>query len=91
MKVYEVLNYFDRSRYFVSAASEEEMLYLVDPEYLKKLNDPFYRGDDGQYDDLRNSREERMKDIKFKKLIDDSSKPSISEHNLDGDLDKFYF
>ena len=91
MKIYEVLNYFDRSRYFVSASSEEEMLHLVDSEFLKKLNEPEIFNDDGRYDDLRNSREERMRDISFKLLIEDSSEPTIAKHNLDGDLDKFYF
>ena len=39
MKVFEVLNYFDHTRFFVSAKSEEEMLELMDAHFLKLLEE----------------------------------------------------
>lgn len=96
--IFEVLNYFDRSRYFVAATSEQEMLDIADASFLKKLNtdpdlvDDYIEDDDErQYDDLRNSREERMDYISYELLIEDASKPTITQKNLAGDLDKFYF
>jgi hypothetical protein len=98
MQIYEVLKYFDRTRYYVAANSEQEMLDMVDAEFVKQLNTATDLVDDydeengeRQYDDLRNSREDRMREISYTLLIDDARKPTIVEHNLKGDLHKFYF
>ena len=89
MKVYEVINDFDMSRYYVSARSEEEMIKLVDDEFLKKLKE--ITDDEGQYDDLRESKEERMDCISYKILKEDATKVGLTEKPFKGDEHKFRF
>jgi len=89
MQVYEVLNYFDRTRYFVSVPDETTLINVVDEAFLKELKS--ITDDDGQYDDLRESKEERMEHISYTLLIEDATKINVCEHNLEGDLNKFYF
>lgn len=79
----------------MSAETEEKMLEMVDEAYLKILNDieDEHVDEDGtkQYDYLRESKKERMDDISYTLLIEDATKPNMNEHNLEGDLHKFYF
>lgn len=56
---------------------------------MKKLTE--ITDDDGQYDDLRNSQEERMEYISYECLIDNATEPQVVEKNLKGNLDKYYF
>ena len=88
MEVYEVVNEFDMSRYYVVAKNEQEMLDMVDESFVKKLKE--ITDDDGQYDDLREDREERMDCISYELLVEDASKSGIHENPFEGDEAKFY-
>ena len=89
MNFYEVLNYFDRTRYFAAATNEEELLDMVDEAFVTRLQE--ITDDGGQYDDLRDSRKLRMDEITYELLLENVTGKTMQMKNLPGDLDKFYF
>lgn len=88
MQIYKVINEFDMTRYYVSATSEQEMLEMVDAAFVEKLKK--ITDDEGQYDDLREDKEERIDCISYELLIEDASKPGLHENEFEGDEAKFY-